>query len=291
MKKLITALIVLFFCIILAGESVSEAATIKLNKSNLTLEEGKSYTLKVTGTTKTVKWSSNNKAVATVSSKGIVKAVKAGTATITATVASKKYTCKITVKEIFNAKKAVQSLSTKDYRLENGIIQIIKNNYSYPMQLTATIVYYDSDDMMLGKSTIDTYYFEKGKECVLLFYPPIDSNFNFIPFDHYKVLYTARSTDYLTSNQKNIKISSNIGADNVMLEVTNIGKSSSDYTLICILFYKEGEIVGIDYSSLYDMEPGGVDYIQFSFPSDENYNTIDIDDYEIYVNYSYNLDW
>lgn len=45
-----------------------------------------------------VKWSTSNKSVATISQKGTVESHKEGTATITATVGGKKYSCKVTVK-------------------------------------------------------------------------------------------------------------------------------------------------------------------------------------------------
>ena len=80
---------------------------ITLNKTSLTLNRGKTFTLKATAgpasaNNKAVKWTTSNKAVATVTSKGVVKAVKKGTATITATAADgsgKKAVCKITVKQ------------------------------------------------------------------------------------------------------------------------------------------------------------------------------------------------
>ena len=61
-------------------------------------------TLKLTGVKGKVKWLTSNKKVATVSAKGSVKGVKAGTAKITAKVGKKKYTCKITVKAVKKAK-------------------------------------------------------------------------------------------------------------------------------------------------------------------------------------------
>lgn len=67
-------------------------------------------TLKLTGVEGKVKWLTSNKKVATVSAKGGVKAVKAGTAKITAKVRKKKYTCKITVKAV---KKATVKKNTK----------------------------------------------------------------------------------------------------------------------------------------------------------------------------------
>lgn len=76
-----------------------EAATVKINKTKITLIVGETSVLKLTGTSKAVKWSSSKKSVATVSSKGKVTAKKEGTTNITATVNNKKYTCKVTVKD------------------------------------------------------------------------------------------------------------------------------------------------------------------------------------------------
>lgn len=78
------------------------ATTIKLNKTSLTLDIGKTYTLKVNGSKLKVTWSSSNKQVATVSTKGKVTAIEEGKATVTASVNKKKYTCKITVKKPVN---------------------------------------------------------------------------------------------------------------------------------------------------------------------------------------------
>jgi hypothetical protein len=71
---------------------------VKLSKSKLTLEAGKSKTIKLKGAKKNkVKWTSSKKAVATVS-KGKIKAKKAGKATITAKYKNKKYKCKVIVR-------------------------------------------------------------------------------------------------------------------------------------------------------------------------------------------------
>ena len=77
---------------------------VKLSKTKATIENGKTLTLKATVTPsdlsdKSVTWKSSNQSVATVTSKGIVKGVKAGTATITctSTMMGEKATCKVTV--------------------------------------------------------------------------------------------------------------------------------------------------------------------------------------------------
>lgn len=84
--------------------TVKEAATkVKLNKTKATLKKGSTLTLKATITpsssTDKLTWSSSNKKVATVNSKGKVTAKKKGTAVITVKTSSgKKATCSITVK-------------------------------------------------------------------------------------------------------------------------------------------------------------------------------------------------
>ena len=79
-------------------------AKVELSKSKATIEKGKTLTLKATITPsdlsdKSVTWKSSNTKVATVTSSGKVKGVKAGTATITCTskATGAKATCIVTV--------------------------------------------------------------------------------------------------------------------------------------------------------------------------------------------------
>jgi hypothetical protein len=97
--------IILVFCITVTSiplpmiaTSHVEAATIKLNKSKISLYTGNTYTLKISGTTGKITWASNDKSIATVSTKGKVTGIKKGSTTVTATVGSKKYKCSVTVK-------------------------------------------------------------------------------------------------------------------------------------------------------------------------------------------------
>lgn len=89
---------VLLAAIVLCIPMQAQAATVKLNKSSVTLYVGQSMTLKVSGTKKRVAWSSTKKSVVSVSSKGKLRASKAGTATIRAKVTGKTLQCKVTVK-------------------------------------------------------------------------------------------------------------------------------------------------------------------------------------------------
>lgn len=75
------------------------AAKVKISKKKATIIKGKTMQLKIKGTKKKAKWSSNKKSVATVNNKGKVTAKKAGKAIITAKIGGKKYKCSVTVTE------------------------------------------------------------------------------------------------------------------------------------------------------------------------------------------------
>ena len=100
---------------------------VKLNKTKSTMTVGKKQTLKATVTpkkasSKAVVWKSSNKKVATVTSKGVVKAKKAGTVTITATAkdgSGKKASCKVTVKKASAAKPVAPTPVAPDYAIKS----------------------------------------------------------------------------------------------------------------------------------------------------------------------------
>lgn len=83
--------------------AATKAPTISAKKMTLQVGSKKTLTVKKAGKNATLKWPSSKKSVATVSKKGVVKAVKAGTANVKCKVVtrSKKHytlTCKVTVK-------------------------------------------------------------------------------------------------------------------------------------------------------------------------------------------------
>lgn len=98
-----------------------KASSVKLNASSKTVAAGKTSTLKATvkGATgfynQGVTWKSSNTKVATVTSKGVVKGIAAGRATITATEkgGSKKATCVVTVTEPVKVDKETGTVTLK----------------------------------------------------------------------------------------------------------------------------------------------------------------------------------
>ncbi len=101
----------------------------KLNKSSVTINDGKTYTLKAifspsNASNKDLVWKSSNTEVATVSSKGVVKGIKPGTATISCKSKQTGKTVKCTVK-IKKVKVKKVLFGEKMYTVKhNGTLQL-----------------------------------------------------------------------------------------------------------------------------------------------------------------------
>jgi hypothetical protein len=117
--------------------------TMAISESKLELNtvNNKTYTLSVSGTSKKITWSSSNKKVATVSSKGKVTAKGKGTATITAkTSTGDKVTCKVTVKTIKKATKVKLNKNSLSFEIGKGSKDNTANVSDIkPIQLTAKV--------------------------------------------------------------------------------------------------------------------------------------------------------
>ena len=127
---------------------------VALSKTSISVYKGKSYTLKGTLTpgnsTDTLKWSSSNTKVATVSGSGVVKGISAGTASITVKTSSgKTATCKVTVKEI---KAASIQFDSGEMNLTSG--QSVKAGITVlPANTTDSITWSSSDDSIVRVSS------------------------------------------------------------------------------------------------------------------------------------------
>ena len=109
---LLSLLVCLILLLVSPDISAKAASKVSISDSKKTIYVGNTYDLQINGTSQYVKWKSSNSKVATVNNNGKVKGIKAGKATITATVGSGKngvkYTCKVTVKSrIKNAKEQI----------------------------------------------------------------------------------------------------------------------------------------------------------------------------------------
>ena len=165
LKSLLISLALALVCVsMVISTDVVEAASIRLNKTSITMYTGQTSTLKVSGTSKKVTWSTSNKKVATVSYRGVISAKSSGSATITARVNNKNLKCRVTVKKqaTNNKKAALKAYYSflKSYRFTTnystrGFYLAYINNDSIPELLV-----FDGDFHAAG---VQVYSYVNGK--------------------------------------------------------------------------------------------------------------------------------
>lgn len=152
----------------------AEAAGPKLSNKNVKLAVKEKKTLKVTGTTKKVKWSSSSKSVAAVKN-GRVTAKQPGLTVITARVGKQKLTCRVRVIQQYSLSemnKKVNAYLKKHYKNQKWVsfeseARIWQGKYSYVIRSQSgtsanTLVGMLSVDPSTGKGTFeDTWGMER----------------------------------------------------------------------------------------------------------------------------------
>ena len=112
-------------CVVTVAKKIIEVTSVSLDKTSLDMTEGDTATLTVTvnpsdATDRTLTWTSSDASVASVSAIGEVKALKAGTATITVSTANgKTATCVVTVERKVIKMQSI-TLDAEELALEVG---------------------------------------------------------------------------------------------------------------------------------------------------------------------------
>lgn len=256
-----------------------QANNLKLNTTDITITENITKKLKVFGTKAKVKWTSNNKKIATVSTDGAVKGIKKGTTYINAKVGKKTLKCKVTVKE----KEIPLSNQKISYELKDtgkGIVAIMTNNNTKPVRIDAKMVFFKAGKMV-GTSSDNCSYLAPNQTTVAHFYSYDVKR----EYDDYKL--NVSVAEPFREGTNKIKIVSDKTDNNVTAEVTNNSGRQLDFIHLAIIYYDQDEnAIGFENRYAHCNDIDSTDYVTFNFPYDENYNTIIPDSYKIYLKYA-----
>lgn len=133
------------------------SAAVKISNKSVTLIKGQSKTLKVTGTSKQPKWSTNNKLVVTVNKNGKITAKSKGAAVVTAKIGAASYKCKVTVETPYLSRQTITLNSGAKSSLKlNGTKQKVVWKSS-----NANIAAVTSGGVVTGKNTGKCYVYAR----------------------------------------------------------------------------------------------------------------------------------
>lgn len=265
--------IVLLFTIIssiFSPITVKASPKVKLSKINIEIAQGDSVTIKlINASSKSVKWSSSNKSVATVN-KGKIKAIEPGKATITAKYKNKSYKCKVTVKKF-----GLEYIESEIIAQTPEGYNIIKytNNTECNIGLIIKTEHYDSNGYHESDST-EKILCAKGESIYSSFKPSDKQIIEIHAATKYKELPKSFIDKY------EVAIDDNYGS-NVFKCYLNNNTSERITCRLFILFYNaNGEVVETkDFSSI-GVNQGQKTMRQYSV--DDN-----VVKAEVFVNYVY----
>ncbi len=239
-------------------------AAVKISANKKTLIAGQSFTLKIKGSKKKAKWSSSNKKVATVSSKGKVKAKTAGDATITAKVANKSLKCKVVVKRRVSTKKKDYGKKVKilnEYTLPDGInwftrhFMVVKNTSNVTVDISTSSIAYASDGSMIsaGEASVVAV----GAGCTTILCEALETS---DVISYYETDLRAEESKYYKSVIKDLSYKENYINDGVIFQVKNKGNYAAEFVEGYALFFLNGELVEYDTTYFtdndYEIKPG-----------------------------------
>ncbi|MDO4943224.1 MAG: Ig-like domain-containing protein [Lachnospiraceae bacterium] len=153
-----------------------------LKDTYVAMTTGSTKQLTLKGTSQKVKWSTKKSSIATVSSKGVVKGVKRGHTTITATVLGKKYNCTVKVISLKeNYDKLKNLILTKGKTDENGDFYVQYRNLQEDIDASSTaicrITYVSASDQYKFEYSIEAKEDEDEMNlCCVMYVNVLNSN-------------------------------------------------------------------------------------------------------------------
>ena len=266
-----------------------------LSAGSLELKMGESFKLTFRGEpagddlSSKAKWYSSAPGVVSVNRKGKLKAIQEGTATVTAEYSGLLLDCNVTVKHPFDEYEARQKMRYSFKACGKGVAVIVKNNYKYTCDIEMSIAFKDINGNMLDSKKDTLFAVEKGKEGVLWFSAPTDSNYKTVAYSSYEYSDSIKLSDFYRSiGVDNIVVSSNRGADNITAKFTNISSEKAAFIPISCLFYdRNGYLIDYEWGYADCESSGSTAYETFRYPVDENYETIIPASYKVYVDGAY----
>ncbi|MBD5135440.1 MAG: flavodoxin [Lachnospiraceae bacterium] len=150
LQPVVIILLVVMFFANFTENAKAAGKTPELNITELSMSVGQAKTLSVSNNKKKVQWTSSKKSVATVSSKGKIKAKKAGKTIITAKIGNKKLKCNVIVNKPSQKKKDVlivyfsqtgttKAVADKIQKLTGGDLLQIQEKDKYPNDYDKTV--------------------------------------------------------------------------------------------------------------------------------------------------------
>ena len=180
---------------------------------------------------------------------------------------------------------AENNISVDAALAENGkLIVFVKNNNTVPVDIDIEVEYYDADGKFLGSSSDYLMAVGTGIEGAMEMCetPAV--------FDNYKIYTDVEISDEIEYFDQ-VEMTHNNNGQNVVVQVKNNSEDTIDYITVAVVYYNQGEVVGIEDGIASEVKPGRSGNFTLDFPCDSNYDDVEFDDYKVLVTEAYSYNW
>lgn len=165
----------------------------------------------------------------------------------------------------FNAKTAKKNVTTKYYKLPDGILAICKNKNNYAVTLEGKVTFLDAEKHKLAVSEDANYCLGAKQTCAMFYKAPLDANSNYVVYASSKKSLKVSKCSF-TSYSKKIHTTTNMLPAIFNLSVINNGSKKLDVIRVsCVLYDGAGHISGYvqKYVSCYQKGSSVVESINY----------------------------
>lgn len=165
------------------------------------------------------------------------------------------------------------------------VIKITNNNDKTIMIDSIDTIFKDSNNIFVKKATTYDQWFGVQPNKTIFVY---NSGFkeDFSQYSNYDFNVNIETSSYILEKKHvdNFDITSNDSGKQIAVEIKNNNNFSVEDVSINVVYYKDGNIVGIESGS--DImsnatQPQGTTYINVEYPEDSNYKKVEFDQYEV----------
>lgn len=182
----------------------------------------------------------------------------------------------------FDEATALAQLDIKDYQyyragaFSSDMILVIKNNSPYSLNLKLYGTFYDDKDKKLGEAVPqNANALDPGRSMAYVFSYLIDADGP--NFSRFESNISAEENIYLKSASSWLDVKTETAGNIVTTTITNTNDKTAHWIVPVVLLLKDGQIVGMSYSTLAgELQPGESKYR-------ETYSRDPFDSVEVYV--------
>lgn len=176
-----------------------------------------------------------------------------------------------------DTKKAEKNIKVTDSKILNDNIYIfVENKNKENVSAEFEVSYYDENKKFLGSKTSYGNISGNSETIVEIYEVPAGSK-------KYEIKFSVDYCDSEKTYEKELKAISNKTSDQIAIQVENTTGVDLEEIVVAVLFYKKDKFVAYDEDSEFDVKAGKKASLNVYLPSDENFNDIEFDRYEVII--------